>query len=49
LLRSQHVFLHLTGNSKKDVLAKALAGDDEFAMPIRAVLKHANVELMWAP
>jgi 6-phosphogluconolactonase len=49
LLRAQHVFLHLTGGSKKDVLAKALAGDDELAMPIRAVLNHANVELMWAP
>lgn len=49
LLNSKHVFLHLTGASKKDVLAKALAGDDEFAMPIRAVLNNTNVELMWAP
>lgn len=49
LLNSKHVFLHLTGDSKKDVLAKALADDDELAMPIRAVLNNTRVELMWAP
>lgn len=49
LMNTKHVFLHLTGSSKKDVLAKALAGDDELDMPIRAVLNNINVELMWAP
>ena len=49
LLNSKHVFLHLTGDSKKEVLAKALADDDELAMPIRAVLNNIRVELMWAP
>ena len=49
LLNSKHVFLHLTGESKKDVLAKALADDNELAMPIRAVLNNTRVELMWAP
>ncbi len=49
LVNSQHVFLHLTGDSKKDVLEKALAGNDEHEMPIRAVLSRCDVELMWAP
>ncbi|KXI27353.1 6-phosphogluconolactonase [Paraglaciecola hydrolytica] len=49
LLKSKHIFLHLTGESKKDVLAKALADDNELEMPIRAVLNNTRVELMWAP
>jgi len=49
LLNSKHIFLHLTGDSKKDVLAKALADDNELAMPIRAVFNNTRVELMWAP
>ena len=49
LLNSKKIFLHLTGQKKKDVLEQAFAGDDELAMPIRAVLNNAPVELMWAP
>ena len=49
LLNSKHIFLHLTGESKKQVLDQAIAGDDEAAMPIRAVINNATVELMWAP
>jgi 6-phosphogluconolactonase len=49
LIKSKHVFLHLTGDSKRDVLAKALADNNELEMPIRAILNNANVELMWAP
>ncbi len=49
ILDSKNTFLHLTGESKKAVLDKALAGDDAYEMPIRAVLKHADVQLMWAP
>jgi 6-phosphogluconolactonase len=49
LLNSKHIFLHLTGHSKKDVLAQALAADDELTMPIRAVLNNTRVELMWTP
>lgn len=49
LLNSKHIFLHLTGDAKRAVLDKALAGEDEFEMPIRAVLKRAEVELVWAP
>ena len=49
ILESRHIFLHLTGDSKKQVLTQALAGDDALAMPIRAVLQRSDVELMWAP
>lgn len=49
ILDSRHIFLHLTGDSKKQVLTDALAGDDALAMPIRAVLQRPDVELMWAP
>ncbi|MFQ3236855.1 MAG: 6-phosphogluconolactonase [Paraglaciecola sp.] len=49
LLNSKHIFLHLTGLAKKQVLHTAIKGGDEQSMPIRAVLNHAQVELMWAP
>ncbi|WP_133471095.1 6-phosphogluconolactonase [Paraglaciecola marina] len=49
LLNSQQIFLHLTGDSKKEVLDLALSGDNEMEMPIRAVLNNADVELLWAP
>ncbi|MDN4503313.1 6-phosphogluconolactonase [Alteromonadaceae bacterium BrNp21-10] len=49
LLSSKNIFLHLTGDSKKAVLQSALDGEDETAMPIRAVLNRADVELVWAP
>jgi 6-phosphogluconolactonase len=49
ILNSKHIFLHLTGESKKRVLEDAKSGSDEFAMPIRAVLNNADVELVWAP
>ena len=49
LLNSNQIFLHLTGESKKEVLNTALSGDDALAMPIRAVINNADVELLWAP
>ena len=49
LLNSENIFLHLTGDSKRAVLAQALEGDDELEMPIRAVLNRTNVQLIWAP
>jgi 6-phosphogluconolactonase len=43
--------LHIEGQEKKDVLAKAEAGSDETEMPIRAVLNRAGspLEIYWAP
>ena len=49
LLNSKHIFLHLTGEAKRQVLKEATSGQDESAMPIRAVLNRADVELVWAP
>ncbi|MFT5313323.1 MAG: 6-phosphogluconolactonase [Paraglaciecola sp.] len=49
LLNSKKIFLHLTGQKKKDVLEEALGSDNQLAMPIRAILNNAQVELMWAP
>lgn len=49
LLNSKNIFLHLTGESKKQVLETVLADNDEMAMPIRAVINNAEVKLMWAP
>ena len=49
LLNSKHIFLHLTGESKKQALEQAVAGEDEAATPILAVINNATVELMWAP
>ncbi|TPW30793.1 6-phosphogluconolactonase [Martelella alba] len=43
--------LHIEGQEKMDVLNKALDGQDETEMPIRAVLMRASspVEIYWAP
>lgn len=49
IINSENIFLHLTGESKKKVLEDAKAAGDELAMPIRAVLNNADVELVWAP
>ena len=49
LLNSSQIFLHLTGESKKDVLNTVLSDDDPLVMPIRAIINNADVELLWAP
>jgi 6-phosphogluconolactonase len=49
ILNSNQIFLHLTGESKKDVINTVLSDDDAMAMPIRAVINNADVELVWAP
>lgn len=43
--------LHIEGEGKKDVLAKAEGSGDEADMPIRAILRRATspVEIYWAP
>jgi 6-phosphogluconolactonase len=43
--------VHIEGAEKKAVLEKALKGQDEAEMPIRAVLERAetDVEIYWAP
>ena len=43
--------LHIEGDGKKDVLAKAEGAGDEAEMPIRAILRRAAtpVDIYWAP
>ena len=49
LLNSNKIFLHVTGESKKEVLNTVLSDDDALVMPIRAVINNADVALLWAP
>ncbi|NQY88833.1 MAG: 6-phosphogluconolactonase [Colwellia sp.] len=50
LSQSKNVFLHLCGDNKKQVLDKALNGDDVFDMPIRKFLQTDNIDtqVYWA-
>ncbi|MFT4654674.1 MAG: 6-phosphogluconolactonase [Kangiellaceae bacterium] len=48
IISAKHVFLHLTGPTKKAVLDDALAHFTELEKPIKAVCNHATVDLMWA-
>ncbi len=43
LSQSKNTFLHIVGEAKKDVLTKALTGNDIFEMPIRAFLQHSDI------
>lgn len=45
------VVLHIEGEQKRAVLAKALGAGPEAEMPVRSVLRHARtpVEIYWAP
>jgi 6-phosphogluconolactonase len=45
------LILHIEGEGKKDVLAKAEGSGEEAEMPIRAILRRATspVEIYWAP
>lgn len=49
LLKSDNVFLHLTGEKKKLVLNDALANYTSIEKPIKAVCDNTNVKLVWAP
>jgi 6-phosphogluconolactonase len=49
LIESAHVYLHLTGQKKRDVLNNALEHSTALEKPIKAVCDNTSVELMWAP
>ncbi|MCH2258978.1 MAG: 6-phosphogluconolactonase, partial [Alteromonas sp.] len=49
LLNSRNIFLHLTGEKKKQVLLDAIENATEAQKPITAVVNRAPVTLMWAP
>ena len=46
LLDSRHLFLHLVGENKYQVLQHALADKDELAMPVRAFLHHPATQVV---
>lgn len=50
LAKSKNTFLHISGESKKQVLAKAIAGKECREMPIRAFLNtpDINTQVYWA-
>jgi 6-phosphogluconolactonase len=50
LVKSKDTFLHITGFSKKQVLATAVAGQESTEMPIRAFLQtpDVNTQVYWA-
>jgi 6-phosphogluconolactonase len=50
LKQSKNTILHICGESKKNVLDKALSSSDSFEMPIRAFLQNDNNEtqVYWA-
>jgi 6-phosphogluconolactonase len=50
LSKSKNTFLHVCGESKKQVLDKALNGDDIFEMPIRKFLQTDDIDtqVYWA-
>ena len=48
LHRARRHFLHITGGDKRDMLVRALAGDDVRELPIRAFLS-CPLAIYWAP
>lgn len=48
LHRSRRHFLHITGGDKRDMLVRALSGDDVRELPIRAFLS-CPLAIYWAP
>jgi 6-phosphogluconolactonase len=50
LLQAKSVCLHIEGQSKMQILEKALAGKDQSEMPVRAVLHSGHpIEIFWCP
>ncbi|WP_371379262.1 6-phosphogluconolactonase [Thalassotalea aquiviva] len=49
LIQSNHLYLHIVGDSKQQVLEQALSSDDAREMPIRAFLQHPTklCEIYW--
>ncbi|MEG1109485.1 MAG: 6-phosphogluconolactonase, partial [Hafnia sp.] len=48
-LNSRHIYLHVVGDSKRDVYQRAIQGTDVNEMPIRAVLQQTRtpVDIYW--
>lgn len=50
ILSCRHIYLHIVGENKKQVLKKALQNNDNDSMPIRAILQQNQklIEIYWA-
>ncbi|WP_371189492.1 6-phosphogluconolactonase [Thalassotalea maritima] len=50
LIDASHLYLHIVGDSKQQVLETALSSKDAMAMPIRAFLHHPEktIDIFWA-
>jgi 6-phosphogluconolactonase len=50
LLEAKTICLHIEGQSKMQVLERALSGKDQTEMPVRAVLHSGHpIEIFWCP
>jgi 6-phosphogluconolactonase len=49
IIKSKHVFLHITGEKKRKVLEDAIANHTFIEKPIKAVCDSCTVNLVWAP
>lgn len=51
LLKTSHLFLHISGAAKLPVLVSALEGSDTVSMPVRALLHQQvrPVQILWSP
>ncbi|TLU66218.1 6-phosphogluconolactonase [Thalassotalea litorea] len=50
LVQASHLYLHLVGESKMQVLDQAIANENSMEMPIRAFLHHTSktIDVFWA-
>ena len=54
ILEAKQIFLHITGQNKKEVLQQALADGPAEEMPIRFIMQHhaqkqkSNFSIYWA-
>ena len=46
LTASRAIFLLIAGEAKRQVVARAEAGED---LPVRAILAHPGLRILWAP
>nr|WP_136249682.1 6-phosphogluconolactonase [Ningiella ruwaisensis] len=49
IVKSRNVFLHITGEKKREVLEQALQQHTALEKPIKAVCDNCTVNLVWAP
>ncbi|MFC4699661.1 6-phosphogluconolactonase [Glaciecola siphonariae] len=49
IVKSKHVFLHITGDKKRQVLTQAISEHTPLEKPIKAVCDNTTLNLVWAP